>query len=225
MYIPTISYAATAPATKSAVSSDASPSASPEETTLELKKRIEKVAKRDQVRGAISNLFSDKFGFVGEVSRLSQEALTVKQNGDSRILPLTENITIVRAGKKIKAEEIEVGNWVTVLGMGTNEKFTPEIIIVSASALKPKQKVVMLGTITKITKTNITIMARGDQGEQTFILPKAAKFENADGGTLKVTDFEEDLSVLVVGTRNDKDQLELSTLRSLTDVKATQNER
>lgn len=228
LYFPQLATAATpSPASKSAATNDASPSATPEETTMELKKRIEKVVeeKRDQVRGVISNLLSDKFGFVGEVTRLSQEALTVKQNGDSRILPITEEMTIVKNGKKITAEEIEVGNWVTILGAGTNEKFSPEIIIVSANSLRPKQKVVMLGTITKIAKTSITVLARGDQGEQTFLIPKVVKYENADGGALKITDFDEDLSVLVVGTRNDKDQLELSTVRSLTDVKATQNER
>lgn len=219
--------AATSPASKSAATSTASPSASPEETTLELKKRIEKVVeeKRDQIRGVINNLLSDKYGFIGEVTRLSQEALTIKQNGDSRILPFTEKTIVIRKGKRITPAEIEVGNWVTILGSGTNEKFSPEILIVSATSLKPTPKTIMIGTITKIAKTSITILPRGGQGEETLQLTKTTKFENFDGGAIKVTDLDKDISILTISTRNEGNQLELSTARALTDVRATQNER
>lgn len=218
--------AATTPASKSA-SNNASPSASPEETTLELKKRIEKVVeeKRDQIKGVISNLLSDKKGFLGEVSRLSGEALTIKrQNGDTIILPLTEKIIILKANKKITAEDIEVGNTVTIVGYESNDQFMPEFILVSTAA-RPKSKQVLLGTITAIARGKFTIKARGAEEEKVYIIPTKAKFENVDGATLKVTDFDEDIAVLVIATENDKNQLELSTIRALTDVRAVNNER
>lgn len=218
---PTPVFAATA--TNSAKeSSNASPSASPEDTTMELKKRIEKVVeeKREQIKGVISNLLSDKHGFIGEVSRLSQEAITVKQNGDSRIIPLTQNLTIIKKGKKITAQEIEVGNWVTVIGSGSTDKFTPEFLIISTESLRPKDRVVTIGSLTTVGKTSVKIMQRGSSEEREFLIAKTSKLENVDGATIKLTDFDADLSVLVIATKNTKDQWEVVRIRSLSDVKS-----
>lgn len=210
-------------ASNSAKESDASPSATPEETTMELKKRIEKVVeeKREQVKGVISNLLSDKHGFIGEVSRLSQEAITVKQNGDSRIIPITEDITIIKKGKKIKAEEIEVGNWVTVIGSGSIEKFEPEFILVSPESLRPKDRTIALGSLTTVGKTALKIKPRGSSDEREFLIVKTSKLENVDGSAIKLADFDEDLSILVIATKNTKDQWEVVRARSLTDVKSS----
>ncbi len=219
LFVTTV-YAATA---SQSASENSSPSATPEETTLQLKKRIEKVVeeKRDQIKGVLTHLLSDKHGFMGEVSRLSQEALTVKQNGDSRIIPFSENLVIIKKGKKIKPEEIEVGNWVTVIGSGTSDKFTPEFILVSTESLRPKDRVVEIGTLTDLGKTAIKVMQRGSADNKEYILTKATKLENVDGSAVKLSDFEEDLSVLVIATKNSKDQWEVVRLRALTDVKSS----
>jgi len=219
---PTLTFATTA--SSSANGSDSSsPSASPEETTMELKKRIEKVVeeKREQIKGAISNLLSDKHGFIGEVSRLSQEAITVKVGGDSKIIPITEGLVIIQKGKKISAEQIEVGNWVTVIGNGSADKFNPEYILVSTESLRPQDKVVTLGSITKVSKTTITLKQRGSTEEREFQILKSSKFENVDGTAIKPADFEEDLSALVIAVKNDKDTWDIIRIRSLTDVKSS----
>ena len=217
---PATVFAATA--SNSAQDSNASPSASPEETTMELKKRIEKVVeeKRDQIKSAISNLLSDKHGYIGEVTRLSQEAITVRQNGDSRIIPITDDLTIIQKGKKIKAEQIEVGNWVTVIGTGAAEKFKPEYIIVSAESLRPKDRVVMIGTLTAVGKTTVKVQQRGTSEVREYSVVKTSKLENIDGSAIKITDLEEDLSALVIATKNAKDGWDIVRLRTVTDVKA-----
>lgn len=214
--------AATTPATKSAttkatatpiISPSPTPAASPEQTAEELKKRIEKVLgeKKD---------FSEKTGFIGEVSRLSQEALTVKQAGGTTIIPFEDSIAILKKGKRITAQEIEVGNWVIVIGSKSDNDLKPDFIIVSAESLRPKTKTVVIGTITSIAKSKLTIITRGSNEEKTFTLVRGTKYENADGTTVKVTDFDKDLSVLVVSSQAENDVFNVTTLRALSDVKA-----
>ncbi len=224
-------YAATTPlkaASKSAetiTSQGSSPSATAEETTLELKKRIEKVIEksRDKVKGAVTNILSEKTGFIGEVTRLSQEALSIKQlNGDTKIIPLDESITLVKEGKKISPDSIEVGNWVIVIGNKTpSGDFEPEFIVVKSKSLRPKPKQVMIGTITKISKNGCTILPRGESEEKEFSFDSKAQYQNVDGATLKVTDFSKDVSVLVIAADEQNGESEITTMRSLIDVKAT----
>ncbi len=210
-------------ASKSANTDSDPASSSAEETTMELKRRIEKVVeeKREQIKGAISNLLADKHGFVGEVSRLSQEAITVRQNGDSRIIPLTENLVILQKGKKITADQIEVGNWVTVMGSGSSDKFNPEFILVSDEDLRPRERTVAIGTLNEVGRTSVTVTQRGSTEEREYLIIKTSKLENVDGSAIKLTDFEEDLSVLVIATKNTKDQWEVVRIRSVTDVKSS----
>lgn len=217
-------HVAAANASKSANSdTDPASSSSAEETTMELKRRIEKVVeeKREQIKGAISSLLADKHGFTGEVSRLSQEAITLKQNGDSRIIPIDEDLTILQKGKKIKADRIEVGNWVTVIGSGSTDKFNPEYILVSAENLRPKDRVVTIGSLTEVGRSTIKIIPRGSGEVREFSIIKTSKLENVDGTAIKLTDFDEDLSVLVIGTKNAQDTWEIVRIRSITDVKSS----
>jgi hypothetical protein len=209
-------------AASQSASEPSSPSATPEETTMQLKKRIEKVVeeKREQIKGVITNLLSEKHGFIGEVSRLSQEAITVKQNGDSRIIPFTEELVIIKKGKRIKPEEIEVGNWVTIIGTGSSDTFTPEFIIVSSESLRPRDRVVGIGSLTAVGKSSIKLMKRGSTENKEYLVTKTSKLENVDGSALKLTEFEEDLSVLLVATKNTKDEWEVVRLRALTDLKS-----
>lgn len=191
------------------------PSSSPEQTAEELKKRIEKVVseKKD---------FSDKGGFIGEVTRLSQEALTVKQASGTTIIPLESSITLLKKGKRITAQEIEVGNWVIVIGTKEDSAINPDFIIASTESLRPKTKSVVIGTITSIAKSKVTVVTRGSNEEKVFTIVKNTKYENSDGTTLKVADFEKDLSVLVVSSQEENDVFNITTIRALSDVKADQ---
>lgn len=206
-------------ASDSAEGNNASDSATREEVTNNLKKIVEKAATRSQVKG-VNSVLAQKHGFIGEVSRLSQEAITVKQNGDSRILPFSEDLTILQKGKVIEAEQIEVGNWVSVIGTGTTEKFTPEYILVSTESLRPKDKMIAIGSLTEIGRNTITILQRGSAEEREFSIVKTSKLENVDGSEIKLTDLEEDLSALVIAVQNDDEEWEVIRIRSITDVKS-----
>lgn len=225
LYITNYVFAATA--TKSAtIKATATPSPSPtgsptDQANQEIKKRIEKITETGQVNGVMSTKLSEKTGFVGEVSRLSQESLTIRQGSDTTIIPFTDTLALFSKDKKISPDDIEVGNWAIVLGSKTNDKMNPEYVLVSKTSLQPKAKFVGIGTITNISKGKITVLPRGATTEQALTITKTSKFQNDDNTDLKATDFQKDLSVVVTGFRNDDGTFSLLTVHALTDVKAS----
>ncbi len=203
-------------ATKSAQETSETENAEPDETTLELKKRIEKVVeeKREQVKGAIEDLLSGKSGFIGEVFRVSEETITVTTPNGNVVVPIGESVQILKDGKDLMLEKVEVGNWVIVLGNTQAETVVPDYIFVEENSLRTPNQVVTLGTLQSINTKQVVITKRGTGEEKTLTILKTSQFEDQDGEEARITDFEEEISVLVTGFETE-DGLELSTLRSL----------
>lgn len=196
---------------------DTSEEASNSATTSELKKRIEKVVdeKREQIKGVLQDLLANKKGFIGEITRISEEAITVKSADNTTIIPIAESLNIMQDGKDLEVSAIEVGNWVTVLGNKDGEGIEAEYLMVSDDSLSPKPQLVNLGSITEITRTSITITTRGTQEDRELNIVKGTEFQDVDGEEATVAEFEEDLNVLVVAVQGDKEGWDLLTVRSL----------
>ena len=190
--------------------------ASSSATTSELKKRIEKVVveKREQIKGVLQDLLSNKTGFIGEISRISEEAITVKSAENTTIIPIGDSLNLMQDGKPLELTSLEVGNWTIVLGNKDGEGIESEYLLVSEETLRPKNQLVTLGSITNITRSSITVITRESEEEIELTISKATKFEDVEGEEATVTDFEKDLNVLVVATEDTTDW-ELQTIRSL----------
>ena len=205
--------------------SDSAEASSSAQTQInqELKKRMEKaLSEAGTVAGALTTLLSERTSFVGEVTRVSQEAITVKQFSGNTIIPLTDTVELLKAGKKVSADDIEVGGWVSVLGTRDGNQVDPEFVLVSATSLKPKDKLVVLASLSEITRTEIKFVPRSSQDgtEQTVKIDKNSTFESSDGSEAVRTDFEKDYSVLIVAQKNaDEETYTLTTLHALSDLK------
>lgn len=209
---PTATPVASPTSTNTADESDASPSAeTSKETIEEIKRRIEKNS--DLVKG-VTDPAQERIGLIGEVMRITGESLTVKTNTATVIMALTDSVRISSGNKTIKATDIAVGNWVSIIGTEVDDAFTPKTISVSTESLRPKTQEVALGTITEISRTEIAFTPRGSEDTKTVTINRTSTFEDSDGTAATVADFETDMGVLLVAQQDEED-LVLATLRSL----------
>lgn len=186
----------------------------------ELTKRIQKVLveKREQVKGAINSLLAEKRAMIGEITRITDDAITIQYQDATTIFPLSKSAMLIKNNAEIKLSEIVVGNWATLLGNKDKTTIDPEYVIVSSTSLLPKEQVVLLGNVTKIDKSSLTLQPRGEESTRTIQFTKTTAFESSDGKTIKVSNLTTDLAVLVTGTISDEKTLAL-TIRSLAPVK------
>lgn len=190
--------------------------ASDSATTEELRKRIERVVeeRREQIKGIVEDLLIKKGAYIGEITRISEEAITIKSNETTNIIPLTEQVVILEDNQPVNIATIEVGNWATVLGNRTTSSIEPEYVLISATSLRPQNYYVRLGSIHSLDRTELVFIPRGTEDQVTIALQRTSQYQNADGEAAAATDFEEQFGVLVIASEG-QDGYELKTMRSL----------
>ncbi len=182
-----------------------------------IKKIIKDNIENSKVKGAIDNLLNRKVALLGEVTRVTDETITISNRLGTRIIPLAANLSITKDGKEIKVTDIAVENWVTILGKIKDDDFSPSFIFVSTESLQPKTQYIKIGTITKVSKTSITIKPRSDETEKEIFVTKTTSFEDLNGVAMKLTDLSEDITVLVSGHETET-KVEATTIRSLAPI-------
>lgn len=195
--------------------------------TSNLKERIEKIVeeKKDDIETVLQEKTSQKHGYVGEVSRVTEEAVTVETKQGSKIIPVDENLLIIKKRQAITVADIAVGNWVTVIGTLEDDALIPKRVVVASSNLNPKNKQIALGTIKTLTKTSITIQSRADQTEQIFTLSKKMTVEDMNKQKLSLNLLTKDIQCLIVGFQDEDDKNPTaSTIHALTTAEVLEDE-
>ncbi len=207
---------------------DSSPSATATDSaTNNLKERIEKIVeeKKDDIESVLQEKTNKKHGFVGEVSRVTKETIAVETNQGNKIIPVDENLLLIKKKQVITVTDIAVGNWVTIIGIVEDDAFIPKRLIVSSSSLSPKNKQITLGTIKSLTKTSISIQSRADQTEQAFSLSKKTAVEDMNKQKLSLNLLTKDIQCLIVGFKNEDDKNPAaSTIHVLTTTEVLEDE-
>lgn len=213
--------------TKQLSGESSSPSAEDAKTIEVIKKRLEKTVESARVQG-VSDTARRKHGFIGEVVRVSEETITVSNQTTTTIIPL-KDVQLLKGSKKIELTEVAVGNWATVLGFteGTDQTFTPRVIVISATSLQPSPKLVRLGTITDIDTKKLEIKLRSSGDTEVFALTSKTSYQDNEGTKLVRADFEADTAILITGYEEQNDDGETekfaTIVRSLAPL--TQNEK
>lgn len=180
-------------------------------------KDIMKKADLGKVNGAINNLLNKKVAIIGEIARITDEAITITNITGTIILPIDKNSKIMKGKEEISIDKVEVENWAMVLGKMENDNFSPNFIFISSESLRPKTQEVILGTIISISSTELKIKTRSKQEEKTLKISKNTNFQDFDGEKIKASDFSKDINVLVTGFIDDAGTT-VSTLRSLASL-------
>lgn len=158
-----------------------------------------------------------KHAVVGEVQRVTSEAITIKTtNGATNILPIQEVALLNEDEEAITVESFVIDNWATALGYIDEENaFVPHFIIAASSSLAPAEHYISLSTITSATTQKLTISPRNAPDESKDItISRDTTIEDSEGQVVAVSDLEEDLQILVVGIVED-DKITANTIRLL----------
>jgi cytochrome oxidase Cu insertion factor (SCO1/SenC/PrrC family) len=191
---------------------NASSATGSQETIDEIKKRLEKTIDDTKIKGT-SDDQTQGYGFVGEITRVSEEAVTVSHSSSTTIVPL-KDVKIIKSKKEVELSELIVGNWVTVLGVreqsGTqasplasaksDQGFSPKFVVISSVSLQSKPKIVMLGSIASINTKSLSVLPRSGGEAQSFTIGKNSVFQNSNGAEVTQKQFEVDTNVLVVAS-------------------------
>jgi hypothetical protein len=218
----TIQAATPSPKASSKPVVQATPSPSPSaKTTEKLKERIERIVeeKREQVKGVLSDISAGRRGFVGEVQRVSAEAITIKSAKATHILPLSDEVKLARGTQTIKVEDIEVGQWALVIGKTEEDTFVPETIVISAKTFRPEPRYVALGELKKVTANTFVFTARGSTEDVTLTTDKNTTYQDSEGVTFKREQLKENFQILVVAIDKGTSKT-VTSVRLLTPISA-----
>ena len=191
-------------AATSTVSATTSAQATPssETTTQNLKDRIEKVVqeRREQLQGTLDQISQKKRGFIGQITRISEGTITVKNPKGLQVISVAEDVNITKKGKKITSSEISVDDWVILMGYGNSENFQLKRIVVSTESLRPSNHVVILGLIKNLTDKEVKIVPRNKTDEITAAINKKTRFQSYDGKAIKAKEITSDVQAFLIGT-------------------------
>lgn len=192
------------------------------EITENLSERLEQILeeKKDEIEGDLEDLSKKKKGFIGEVTRVTSDALTISTNkSPSLIIPIDETVSISKSNKTIKVQQIAVGDWLILLGYEEEDNFIPKKILVSSESLRPKTHLITIGTIQDLSKTKIDILPRNQEETISFTLTKNTLYTDNLGEKAEQKQFVADLQCLIVGYEN-KDEKNVTTIRALAPFSA-----
>jgi hypothetical protein len=174
---------------------EATESASPT-VTESLKEQIQKTK---EVLGDSDEESIQKRGFIGLIQRVSEEAITLENSKGTQIIPIDDEVELTKADEEIALSDVAIEDYAIVMGWETEDEFTPIKVIVTEEDLQPKPQLVILGSLSEIGSSSLTILTRDEQKEVEVQLTTQTQFENADGETITKTSLFEKLQIIAVG--------------------------
>jgi hypothetical protein len=171
-------------------------------TTEKLKERIDNVLKsrNDQVKGMIDEITLKKRGYIGEVERVIEKTVTVKNSKGTQILSISPDLVITKDNKKATIDDIAVGDWVIVLGYMNNQDFTLRRLMVFSSSLQPMSFDTVVGSLQTITKTSATLVPRNSKDAVIYTLGKNTSYQDVNGQPTKRENLQTDSQYLLIGS-------------------------
>jgi len=187
--------------------------ASDQDTAQKLKDLIKQGTER--VKGAMDQNGVQQRGFIGEVQRVTDKTVTVKNLKDTNeILTVDGSVVLTRDNKKATIDDLAIGDWAIAMGTTDKDVFTLKKLAISSTTLLPKTFVTELGTVKTIGKTSLTATARNSTELTTYTINKSTLFQDSQGNKVEVKTIKPDFQYLLVGTKDDTG-ITLTTLRTL----------
>ncbi len=173
-------------------------------TKESLKERIDKVVeeKKEEIKDKVEEMAQKKRGFIGRVERVSEESITLENRQGVQVIPLQENLSLIKKEEPIEIEDLAVDNWITVLGYQQEEnKFSAVKLVVSEDNLSPRSQIVEIGSIVDYGPKQITIKTRQEETEIKFEINSQTVLKDLEQEEISVSDLFEEMQCLIAGYR------------------------
>lgn len=176
LIIPTLTLCLVGLCITPAFAQDASPSA--QEVTQTLKDRVQKVLQSEsgKVEGTSTNARTT-FGLIGTLQKVVGSTLQiVTVQGTTRIVELDKGATILRAGKVIKFDDVELNSPVLATGMFDSDGTYHVKRLTTLSELPtPTKRVTVLGTLQTLAPSKLALNVTAGMTLPQLSLPYTSK--------------------------------------------------
>lgn len=169
--------------------------------TQSLSERIQKVVEeKEDTNGLVAGQANyTTRAIIGKVERLSEANMTVASIKGPVIVPITEEVELIKDNQLIEISDIEIENSAVVLGIQAGESFTPIKVIIDEDEVMPRSQIVEIGTIKEVGTSSLSIITRLDSSTKTFTVNQSTTVIDADNEVIRSSDLFEDVQVIVVG--------------------------
>ncbi len=195
------------------------PTTAPSTTTRALLDRINDKLSPNQAEEPVQTVIDQlRRAYLGQVERVTDEAIRLQTRTQPISLTL-EKLTNIRLGeKKIEPNQIEVENWLLVIGALSEpdnlESLIPEKTLVYTKSPRPEPPFASLGSLESLSKSQIQLVERQSGESATLTLASGIRYLDSEGQPTTAANFTSDTGVLVTGYV-DGDNRTVTTVRAL----------
>ena len=193
--------------------SDSAQQQKEENSTIDNIKKV--IQEKKTELGTVGANLRTQRAYLAKVTRVSKETITVNNYAGSKIVPIGEDVIIQKKGKDIKVDEIVIDNWVGIYSELVENNLKIKKIIVYEKDFTPKKKIITIGSIADIGKSDLEIIPRSGDENLHFSFAKTTSFQDYHGETVELTDFYQDLQCLIVAFADQNGNYVVSTIKAL----------
>lgn len=187
-----------------------------ENSTLDNIKKV--IQEKKTELGTVGANLRTQRAYLAKVIRVSEETLTVSNYAGNKIVPLGEEVIIQKKGKEIKVDEIVIDNWVGVYGEMVDNNLKIKKVIVYEKDFTPRNKIITIGSIADIGKSDLEIVPRTKGENLHFSFAKTTSFQDYRGEEVDLSDFYKDLQCLIVAFADQNGNYVVSTIKALSSL-------
>jgi hypothetical protein len=194
-----------------------------QEKVDEILETLEKVAKDKEKNQKIKEDYkveAKKKGFIAEVEEVNEYTIKVVSQKETQILTradIDESASLIKNKKDIKTDDIEIGDWLIIMGFEDDDGFHPRRILVFKKDLNPPKKISKMGVIDEIRKTEVSFINKQNGEKEVYKFNRNTRWQNKDTFRSHSSKFEKSLEVLYI-LEEKNDELILSTIHSTVDL-------
>lgn len=172
---------------------------------------LERLTREKDQTETLKNIYDDvsakKRGFIAQVVSLKDKTVKVQTIDQTELfLTFDKSTSLIRTGREATADTIEIPEWIdiddwlVVIGVTEDEIFSPRRVLISTVNLAPKKKIVQIGNLASITRTKLSYkLTRDPETALEITINTNTVLEDNAGNPLKITDFDENDQILVIG--------------------------
>jgi hypothetical protein len=159
-----------------------------------------------------------KQAYLAQVKRVSAETLTVLNNQTNIVVPLSENLEILKEDEQIEVNEIAVDDWIIVYSVVEEDLCIPKRILLTEKNFTQEDRKIMIGTITELYSSNLLFDSRTGESDLNFLLNKNTQYFDDSGDEISLRDLYSDLQCLIIATAKKDGQWLVSSLKALVNL-------
>jgi hypothetical protein len=189
------------------------------EATSEAKENSATDSVRKRVEEKLQKATNKPKAFLGTVTDIAEGVIQLKnKNAEIQQVSIKEDVSFIKIDKsttEVKYKDLAIGDYIVAMGFANGNGVLEGKRILIVNPVKALQVNVILGTITDLSKSSVTITNKKGSEEGNFTFSKNIKVENEVGGIIK-TDRLSDLGVgqqIVAVLKVDDSATEVRTIR------------